>query len=135
MPFTSAHEKCLTQKVGTFGSLGPISMIQPPLCSSCVALQYEPRIKFSIEQFPSYKTFNIGAKISFQHVIWQYKSRFFLKKVNHRRRPPFCIAMSPSNKLRKTKRTLHLRFILATSTSLTRGWVEWAGKRNIKWLH
>ena len=40
------------QKVGTFGSLGPISMIQPPFCSSCVALQYEPRIKFFHQAVP-----------------------------------------------------------------------------------
>ena len=39
-------QKCLAQKGGNFGSLGPIPMIQQPFCSSCVALQYEPRTKF-----------------------------------------------------------------------------------------
>ena len=39
-------QKCLTQKVARFGSLGPIPMIQPPFNSSCVALQYEPGTKF-----------------------------------------------------------------------------------------
>ena len=42
MLFTSTHKKCLVQKVGHLGLLGPIPMIQPPFCSSCVALQYEP---------------------------------------------------------------------------------------------
>ena len=47
-------QKCLVQKVGNISSLGPIAMIQQPFCSSCVALQYEPKTKFSIELFPSY---------------------------------------------------------------------------------
>ena len=33
-------------KSGALGSLGPIPMIQPPFCSSCIALQYEPGTKF-----------------------------------------------------------------------------------------
>ena len=39
-------KKCLAQKVGHLGSLGPIPMIQPPFNSSCVALHYEPGTKF-----------------------------------------------------------------------------------------
>ena len=39
-------QKYLAQKVGHLGSLGLISMIQLPFCSSCVALQYEPEMKF-----------------------------------------------------------------------------------------
>ena len=39
-------KKCLAQKVGYLGLLGPIPMIQPPLDSSCGALQYEHGIKF-----------------------------------------------------------------------------------------
>ena len=39
-------KKCLAQKVGNLGSLGPIPMIQPPFNSTCVALQYEPGTKF-----------------------------------------------------------------------------------------
>ena len=39
-------KKYLAQKVGNFGSLGPIPMIQPPFYSPCVALQYEPGTKF-----------------------------------------------------------------------------------------
>ena len=39
-------QKCLAQNVGNVGSLGPIPMIQPPFCSYCVALQYEPGTKF-----------------------------------------------------------------------------------------
>ena len=61
-------KKCLAQKVACFGSLRPIPMIQPPLDSSWVALQYEPGTKFSIEQFPSYTQLNIGAKITILHI-------------------------------------------------------------------
>ena len=39
-------KKYFVQKVAHFGSLGPIPVIQPPFNSSCVALQYEPGIKF-----------------------------------------------------------------------------------------
>ena len=39
-------KKCLAQKVGHLGLLHPIPMIQAPLDSSCVALQYEPGTKF-----------------------------------------------------------------------------------------
>ena len=46
MLFASAHKKCLAQKVGHLGSLGPIPIIQPPFCSSCVALHYETGMKF-----------------------------------------------------------------------------------------
>ena len=35
-----------SQKVGHLGSFGLIPMIQPPFCSSCVALQYETGMKF-----------------------------------------------------------------------------------------
>ena len=38
-------KKCLTQKVGRFGSPGWIPMIQPPFSRSCVALQYETGTK------------------------------------------------------------------------------------------
>ena len=38
MLYASAHKKCLAQKVGHLGSLGPIPIIQPPVSSSCVAL-------------------------------------------------------------------------------------------------
>ena len=39
-------QKCLVQNVGHLGSLELIPMIQPQFCSSCVALQYEPKTKF-----------------------------------------------------------------------------------------
>ena len=61
MLFASAHKKCPVQKVGHLGSLGPIPMIQPPVCSSCVALQYETEI----ERFRNYATSKIR-KISAQ---------------------------------------------------------------------
>ena len=66
--FRKCLQKCLTQKVARFGSLGLIPMIQPPFNSSCVALQYEPGAKFSIEWFPSYTQLNIGAKITVQYM-------------------------------------------------------------------
>ena len=34
-------QKCLVQKVGNFGSLGLIPVIEQPFCSSCVAVQCE----------------------------------------------------------------------------------------------
>ena len=40
-------QKCLAQKVQHLGLLGPIPMIQPPFCSSCVSLAWnEVSIKF-----------------------------------------------------------------------------------------
>ena len=50
------------KKWENFGSLGPIPIIQPPFNSSWVALHYETRLErsFSIEQFPSYMTSEIG---------------------------------------------------------------------------
>ena len=44
-------------KVGHLGSLAPIPMIQPPFCSSCVALQYESGSKFFHQ---SYMLLNIN---------------------------------------------------------------------------
>ena len=46
MLLSSAHKKCLAQKVARFGSLGWIPMIQVPFNSSCVALQYKTGTKF-----------------------------------------------------------------------------------------
>ena len=54
--FVHAVHKRL-QKVGYLGSLGPIPMIQPPFCSSCVALQYGPGTKFF------YPELNINEKL------------------------------------------------------------------------
>ena len=48
-------QKCLTQKVTRFGSLGPIPMIQPPFNSACVALQYEPGTKLQWCQSGDYR--------------------------------------------------------------------------------
>ena len=45
-------KKFLAQKVGHLGSLGPIPMIQPPLDSSWVALQFEPGTKFFHQAVP-----------------------------------------------------------------------------------
>ena len=45
-------KKCLAQKEVRFGSLPPIPMIQAPFCSSCVALQYEPGMKFFHRAIP-----------------------------------------------------------------------------------
>ena len=39
-------KKCLAHKVVPFGLCGPIPMIQLPLASTLVALQYEPGTKF-----------------------------------------------------------------------------------------
>ena len=52
MLFASAHKKCLAQKVRHLGLLRPIPMIQPPFCSYCVALQYEPGMKFFHQVVP-----------------------------------------------------------------------------------
>ena len=41
-----------SQKVGHLGLLGLIPMIQPPFCSSCVALQYEPGMKYFHQTVP-----------------------------------------------------------------------------------
>ena len=45
-------QKCLVQKVGHLGLFRPIPMIQPPFCSSCAALQYEPGTKFFHQAVP-----------------------------------------------------------------------------------
>jgi hypothetical protein len=46
MLLTSAHKKCLAQKVVCFGSLEWIPIIRAPFNSSCAALQYETGMKF-----------------------------------------------------------------------------------------
>ena len=46
MLLTSAHKKCLAQKVARFGSLGWIPIIRVAFNSSCVALQYKTGTKF-----------------------------------------------------------------------------------------
>ena len=56
-------QKCLAQKVGNFGSLRPIPMIQQPFCSSYVALQYEPGIKFFYRAVPKSHASKNSAKI------------------------------------------------------------------------
>ena len=58
-------KKCLAQKVGHLGSLGPIPMIQTPLDSSRVALQYQPGTKFFHRAVPELHAGKIGAKITF----------------------------------------------------------------------
>ena len=45
-------KKCFVQKVGHLGLLHPIPMIQAPLDSSCIALQYEPGTKFFYQAVP-----------------------------------------------------------------------------------
>ena len=49
-------------KVGNFGSLQLIRMIQPPFYSTCVALQYEPGTKFFHRAVPELHAVKIGAK-------------------------------------------------------------------------
>ena len=61
----SAHKSASRKKRERFGSLGPIPMLKHAFCSSCLALQYEPGMKFSIEQFLSY-TASKTRKISVQ---------------------------------------------------------------------
>ena len=66
-------QKCLAQKVGNFGSLRPVPMIQQPFCSSCVALQYEPGTKFFHRAVPELHAVKISAKNSFQRMILSTK--------------------------------------------------------------
>ena len=61
MPSASAHKKCLAQKVARFGSLGPIPTFQAPFNSSCVALQYEPGMKFFHPAVPEIHASKISA--------------------------------------------------------------------------
>ena len=56
-------KKCLAPKVGHLGSLGPIPIIQPLFCSSCVALQYEPGMNFFHRVVPELHTVKVCAKI------------------------------------------------------------------------
>ena len=59
-------KKYLMQKVGNFGSLGPIPVIQPPY-SIALVLLYIMSLEqsFSIEWFQSYTKLKIGAKFHF----------------------------------------------------------------------
>ena len=58
-------KKCLAQKVGILGALGPIPMIQPPLDNSIVALQYELGTKYFHRAVPESHAVKISAKIIF----------------------------------------------------------------------
>ena len=58
-------KKCLAQKMGNLGSLGPIPMIQPPFNSTSVALQYEPGTKFFHRAVPELHALKYSAKIIF----------------------------------------------------------------------
>ena len=62
-------KKCLAQKVGHLDLLGPIPMIQPPFCSSCVALQYEPGMKFFHRMVPVLHAVKVCAKISILRMV------------------------------------------------------------------
>ena len=120
MPFTSAHEKCLTQKVGTFGSLGLISMIQPPFCSSCVALQYEPRIKFFHRAVPELQDIQYWCKnfISTRNLAIQVQILLKKKSAIDKDHPSVWQCRLPTNLERQKEHSSawHLRF-----TSLTHG--------------
>ena len=63
-------QKCLklVQKVASFGSLGPIPMIQPHSIALVLLYNINLELSFSIKQFQSYMLLNTGAKITFQHV-------------------------------------------------------------------
>ena len=65
MLLVSAHKKRLAQKVWHLGSLGWIPMIQVPLNSSCVALQYETGTKFFYQAVPELHSID-NHKISVQ---------------------------------------------------------------------
>ena len=53
------------KKIVRFGSLGPIPMIPPPFCSSCVALQYETGTKLFHRAIPELCAVKFSTKISF----------------------------------------------------------------------
>ena len=61
-PTCSSYEKVPRAKVGNLGFLGPISMIEPPFNSTCVALQYKPGTKFFHRVVPELRTLNYSAK-------------------------------------------------------------------------
>ena len=69
-------QKCLTQKVVHFGSLGWIPMIQVPFNSSCVALQYEIGTKFFHWAVPELYGIK-NQKISVQHTTAWYLLKVF----------------------------------------------------------
>ena len=55
-------QKCFTQEVGHFGSLGPIPMIQPPFNSSCVNCS---TVNMSLDEvFPS-----SGSRVTHCHFV------------------------------------------------------------------
>ena len=56
-------KKCLAQKVGHLRFLGRIPMIQVPVNSSCVALQYETGTKFFHRAVPELHTIKNSTKI------------------------------------------------------------------------
>ena len=56
-------QKCLAQKVGHLGSLGWIPMIQVPINSPCVALQYETGTKFFHRAIPELHAIKNSTKI------------------------------------------------------------------------
>ena len=64
--------KCLMQKVARLDSSGWIAMIQPSICSSCVALQYETGTKFSRWVVPEYQ--NIW---NFSTTAWCFSLSFW----------------------------------------------------------
>ena len=62
-------KKCLAQKVGHLGSLGPIPTIQPPFCSSCAVLQHEPGMKFFHRAVPELHAVKVCAKLSILRMV------------------------------------------------------------------
>ena len=65
-------KKCLTQNVDNLGSLGPISIIQPPFNSSCVALQYEPGTTYLHRAVPQVTLQQKNQKFQYNYVVFLY---------------------------------------------------------------